>query len=50
MQKDEIIAKAEAPIERLMEIRNELEEAGYKGKAKSLDTIIEKLYKWHYKN
>ena len=48
MKKDEIIAKAEKPIERLMEIRDELEAEGFKGKAKSLDTIIGRLYKWSY--
>jgi hypothetical protein len=48
MKKDEIIAKAEKPIERLMEIRDELEAEGFKGKAKSLDTIIDRLYKWSY--
>ena len=49
MKKDEIVAKVEKPIERLMEIRDELEQAGFKGKAKSLDTIIGRLYEWHYK-
>ena len=49
-KKDEIMAKTEKPIERLMEIRDELEAAGFKGKAKSLDTIIDKLYRWHYKS
>ena len=48
-QKEKIIAKAERPIERLMEIRDELEQAGFKAKAKSLDTIIDRLYRWHYK-
>lgn len=48
MKKDEIIAKTEKPIERLMEIRDELEAEGFKGKAKSLDTIIGRLYKWSY--
>lgn len=48
-KKQEIIAKVERPIERLMEIRNELEEAGFKGKAKSLNTIIDRLYTWQYK-
>ena len=49
MKKDEIISKVYNPIERLMEIRDELEAEGFKGKAKSLDTIIERLCKWSYK-
>lgn len=48
-KKHEIIAKVERPIERLMEIRDELEAEGFKGKAKSLDTIIARLYTWYYK-
>lgn len=48
-KKDEIMAKVEKPIEILMEIRDELEAAGYKRKANSLDTIIDKLYRWNYK-
>ena len=38
--------KAETAKMRLIELRYELEEKGFKRQANSLDTIIEKLEKW----
>ena len=45
---EQLIAEVNTEKERLMTIMWKLEEAGYKRKAKSLDTIIARIEMWQH--